>query len=70
MNGRSVNCDSPVLTYGDVVELAGHARTRVLSVTYQGPRSGDSSRAGTLTPGKVVAIADGFIFNVADTSNA
>lgn len=58
------------VSYEDIVEMAGHGRHRMLSVTYSTRRFGDEQRHGSLTPGKSTLLEDGMVFNVADTSNA
>lgn len=58
------------LSYGDIVQQAGYARDRVLSVTYCTRRKDDQRREGSLCPGESTRIEEGMIFDVADTSNA
>lgn len=69
VNGEKAFHGLETISYSQVVQLAGYDRDRILSVTYQGRKNGDSRRSGILIPGREVALEEGMIFNVADTSN-
>lgn len=67
VNGTSKTARSP-LSFEDGV-TSGLWR-REDSVTYQGPRHGDSRRSGILVAGGSVALEDGMRFAAAFTGNA
>lgn len=58
------------LGYDQIIQMAGFAPGRILSVTYHTRRKGDEQREGILSPGRSVLIEEGMIFNAYDTSNA
>jgi len=65
VNGRAVSIDKPVLSYEDVVEIAGFA-PGIYTVTYH--YLGSPSKI--LSPGMRISIRDDITFGVHDTSNA
>lgn len=68
VNGTAHEVEAAVLTYEEVVRLAGE---RVgASVTYSGPRHGDSRREGIMCRGETVKIEDEMRFNACMTGNA
>lgn len=68
INGEERYTGARSLSYEWVVSLAwmsGHP-----TVTYSGPRHGDTQRSGTMHPGCAdLEIEDGMIFNIAHTGN-
>ena len=67
INGREVTAVSP-LSFAEGVR---HGLWRDgETVTYQGPRVGDSQRAGILAPDGSVELQDGMRFSTAFTGNA
>jgi len=70
INGKPFELNQKTISYREVVELVGFNGDRVLSVTYRAKRIGDTNREGMLYPGSTLVLADGMIFNVADTSAA
>jgi hypothetical protein len=67
VNGVEKRTLLKVLSYEDVVWLAGLPSGYNYSMTYKVPRTGPG---GILSPGKSVAIQEGMVFNIADTGNA
>ncbi len=67
INGKSQKLN---LTYEEIIVRAGYKPNQIISVTYIGPRHGDSQRSGIMYPGTSVEIEDEMIFNAADTGNA
>jgi len=70
VNGDRHDIPRGDVDYATICRLAGHPDAKALSITYQGPRNGDSQRSGILMPGKSVAGEDGMIFNAYNTGNA
>lgn len=62
--------DGDSISYEDLIEKLGYSRDRILSVTFKGVWRGDARREGILSPGRVIILEDGLIFNISDTSNA
>lgn len=68
VNGDEHELDDDHISHEKICELAGqpvHA-----SVTYQGPRKGDSQRSGITYAGESVKLEGGMIFNCIVTGNA
>jgi Multiubiquitin len=70
INAKPFELNQKTISYREVVELVGFNGDRVLSVTYRTKRVDDTNREGSLYPGSSLVLADGMIFNVADTSAA
>jgi hypothetical protein len=71
INGATKYVPHKPMTYEEIVDLAGLDPKRCWTVTYAGPRRGDSRRSGTMHTGKPpLELEEGMIINVADTSNA
>lgn len=64
VNGRARTVIAETLTYDEVAALAG-LEPKGLTIVYRG-----GSGAGSLRPGEAVKVADGMVFNTADTSRA
>ena len=70
VNGERHDIPRGNVDYATICRLAGHPDHPALSVTYQGPRTGDSERSGILAPGETVRDAEGMRFSAYDTSGA
>ncbi len=69
INTRVLDFYGSQISYEKVVQLAG--MTGHPSVTYRGPRNGDSQRSGIMHPGcKAVELDEGMVFNAQHTGNA
>lgn len=68
VNGQMYDVDKDVLSYEEVLELAGYPRERCISVTWRQPRPGTGS--GCIARGEHVTPVDGVIFNAISTSSA
>ena len=69
VNGRDVSWSGSVIDYGAVLSLA--EETPGATVTYSGPRQGDSQRSGILHAGsQPIVVEPGMSFNVVRTGNA
>ncbi len=69
VNGNRLDFFGSQIGYAEVVKLADMSGSP--SVTYQGPRAGDTRRSGTMRPGCMpVELDDGMVFNVAHTDRA
>lgn len=66
LNGRSVTIPR-LATYEYLVSMAGYDHTRILTVICSAPHTGNSI---SLSRHKSVLLEEGFVINVADTSNA
>lgn len=67
VNGQSVVAPRKLLTYEDVVRLAGEVGTPSMMWSI---KIGQAKQAGTLMPGGKIKVSAGFVFNVAHTGNA
>lgn len=68
VNGKPCELEGPTLTHENICALAGqpiHA-----SVTYVGPKRGDSQRSGTTYVGKSIEIENGMHIDCVVTGNA
>lgn len=63
VNGERFDVQRAEITYEAIVGLAGHPDSKSLTVTYYARLEGDTSRSGTLYPGKKIEPSDGLIFN-------
>lgn len=69
INGTSHIISGPgAMLYEDIIKLAGERPGA--SVTYSGPRNGDSQRSGILCRGENVVIEDGMRFSAVMTGSA
>lgn len=68
INGREHSPDGHTISHEDVCRMVGKPASA--TVTYSGPRRGDSQRRGELRPGQVVELEPGLIFNAMVTSGA
>lgn len=69
VNGQEVDFDAPNICYEDVLWIADERSGA--TVTYTGPRHGDSQRSGILYAGKPpIQVEAGMRFNCAMTNNA
>ena len=68
INGDEQDFDGETISHEKICELAN--RPVHASVTYSGPRHGDSRREGLTYAGKSVQVEDGMIFNCVVTGNA
>ena len=73
LNGIPVKCGREV-TYEQIIVAAGYKPDRIISVTYHPAPTQDVGYPGgpsmILVPGRKALVADGMIFNTADTSGA
>lgn len=70
VNGQRVTMADKDVSYETLVVLEGYQPDRILSITYSTRRGGDEQRQGGMRRGQSVAIEEGMVFNVCDTSNA
>lgn len=68
INGQDHQITGPDISFEEVVALA--KQSHEASVTYAGPRHGDSRRTGTMFKGKVIAAEDGMQFTAVVTGGA
>lgn len=67
LNGTPTEFEKQTISYTEVVTRAGGSITRPFSTVTWRARD---ERSGTLTPGQVVAVTEGMIFNCVVTTSA
>ena len=67
LNGREQKVDSSLVSYEDVMVMAGEDPKRIFSITWSIRRA---NRGGILAPGETVRLEPNMVFNAYDTSNA
>lgn len=71
VNGKSRHIrPGHAVSHADIVKLAGLPPSDYYTITYMGPKRGDSQRSGSLIAGHTVSPEDGTIFSCAMTGNA
>ena len=73
VNGNTKAVEPRLLTYGDIVELAGKPQRAGYTVTWRqrGQLGGGTLRLGAEgMPEHAVQARDGLVFNITDTSNS
>jgi hypothetical protein len=68
VNGHEEQWNNPVMTYDELVRLAG--KTGYPTAVYYWSGDGDHHRSGSLFSGRSVNVADGMHFTVIHTSRA
>lgn len=66
LNGQEMKVDSDLVSYEDVMVMAGKDPKRIFSITWR-VRGG---RGGCLAPGETVRLEPNMVFNAFNTSNA
>jgi hypothetical protein len=66
LNGMKKTVDASLVSYEDVMVMAGHDPKRIFSITWR-VRGGPG---GCLAPGETVRLEPNMVFNAFDTSNA
>jgi hypothetical protein len=67
LNGMKKKVDAVLVSYEDVMVMAGRDPRRIFSVTWA---VRGQNRGGILAPGETVRLEAGMVFNAYDTSNA
>lgn len=67
LNGKEMKVESDLVSYEDVMAMAGENPKRIFSVTWSVRRA---NRGGILAPGESVRLERNMVFNAYDTSNA
>lgn len=67
LNGKEMKVDSDLVSYEDVMVMAGENPKRIFSITWSVRRE---NRGGCLAPGETVRLEPNMIFNAYNTSNA
>lgn len=70
VNGVNHIVSSSEQNYASIVKLARLDPNHIWTITYSGPRHGDSRRQGCLSPGKTLEVESGMSFTVVHTGNA
>jgi len=70
VNGVAHSFCGETISYREVVKLAGYEYRDCFTMTYRGPKHGDSQRSGTLTFSQSVPLELGMKFDVVMTGNA
>lgn len=67
VNCREKEYNGEIISYEQVMQLAGHDPEKVYSVTWSDRKE---DRNGLMYKGKIVPVNEGMVFNAMDTSNA